>query len=105
MTQARRMSPPTPMLTILSQRPDEIQQFCAGPWPFQKTFPTPLKELNRFVTTCLAAFPQLEVGILSTDQVGFEPKHVLDLMSAKALKVENSCNITLGADGTSKIGS
>jgi len=36
---------------------EEIRQFRAGPWRFQKTFKTPLKDLNRFVSTFLASFP------------------------------------------------
>lgn len=67
------------MLTLLSERPPEIQRFRAKPWPFQQTFKTPLKNLNRFVSTFLAPF-SLERGALSTDEVVFEPKELLRLL-------------------------
>ena len=61
------------MLTLLSERPEEILRFRDKPWPFQQTFKTPLKDLNRFVTTFLAPF-SLDRGAMSTDEVVFEPK-------------------------------
>jgi hypothetical protein len=91
------------MLTILSERPDEIQQFCANPWPFQRTFLTPLKDLNRFVTTCLSAFPPLEEGSFSTDQVVFEPTHILELLTDTSIEVENWYQLTLKTEGAAEI--
>jgi hypothetical protein len=86
------------MLTLLSERPEEIHRFRATPWPFQQTFKTPLKDLNRFVTTFLAPF-SLERGTMSTDEVVFEPKDLLRLLSNNSLTVEDQYHLTIQAEG------
>jgi hypothetical protein len=86
------------MLTLLSERPEIIRQFHAKPWPFQQTFKTPLKDLNRFVTTFLAPF-SLEKGAMSTDEVVFEPKHLLQLLANNSLSVQNQYHLTIQAEG------
>jgi hypothetical protein len=86
------------MLTLLSERPEEILRFRAKPWPFQQTFKTPLKDLNRFVTTFLAPF-SLEKGALSTDEVVFEPKDLLHLLANNSLSVEDQYHLTIQAEG------
>jgi len=86
------------MLTLLSERPLEIQRFRAKPWPFQQTFKTPLKDLNRFVSSFLAPF-SLEKGALSTDEVVFEPKNLLHLLADSSLTVENQYQLTIQAAG------
>jgi hypothetical protein len=68
------------MLTFLSEQPEEIRRFRAKPWNFQRTFKTPLKDLNRFVSTFLATFSFSE-GALSTDEVVFEPRNLLILLA------------------------
>lgn len=63
------------MFTRDSKRPPEIQRFRAAPFQLQKTFKTPLKDLTRFVATALAPF-SLQSGVLSTDEVVFEPTNL-----------------------------
>jgi hypothetical protein len=86
------------MLTLLAERPEEIRRFRAKPWPFQQTFKTPLKDLNRFVTTFLAPF-SLQRGAMSTDQVVFEPKDLLHLLANNSLSVEDQYHLTIQAEG------
>jgi hypothetical protein len=86
------------MLSIFSERTEEIRRFHAKPWPFQKTFRTPLKDLNRFVSTFLAPFP-LERGALSTDEVVFEPKGLLHVLANNSLSVEDQYHLTIQAEG------
>ncbi|HEY4931900.1 MAG TPA: hypothetical protein VII23_10040 [Terriglobales bacterium] len=86
------------MLTLLSERPEEIRQFRVEPWPFQQTLKTPLKDLNRFVTTFLAPF-SLEKGIISTDEVVFEPKDLLHLLANNSLSVQDQYHLTIQAEG------
>jgi hypothetical protein len=86
------------MLTLLSERPEEIRQFRVKPWPFQQTFKTPLKDLNRFVTTFLAPF-SLEKGTVSTDEVVFEPKNLLHLLANNSLSVQDQYHLTIQAEG------
>jgi hypothetical protein len=86
------------MLTLLSERPEEIHRFRAKPWPFQQTFKTPLKDLNRFVSTFLAPF-SFEKGAISTDEVVFEPRDLLHLLSSNSLPVEDQYHLTIQAEG------
>ena len=86
------------MFTLLSERPGEIQRFRAKPWPFQQTFKSPLKDLNRFVSTFLAPFSFAE-GALSTDEVVFEPKNLLHLLANNSLSVEDQYHLTIRAVG------
>ena len=86
------------MLTLLSEQPEEICRFRAKPWLFQQTFKTPLKDLNRFVTTFLAPF-SLEKGAMSTDEVVFEPKNLLHLLANNSLLVEDQYHLTIQAEG------
>jgi hypothetical protein len=86
------------LITVLSERPEEIQRFCAAPWQFQLTFKTPLKDLSRFVSTFLAHFP-LERGALSVDLVVFEPKNLLKLFARKSLQLADCWNFNLRAEG------
>jgi hypothetical protein len=86
------------MLTLLSERPEEIRRFRVNPWPFQQTFKTPLKDLNRFVTTFLAPF-SLEKGSMSTDEVVFEPKDLVRLLANNSLSVQDQYHLTIQAEG------
>ena len=91
-----------PMLTLLSERPDEIQRFRARPWAFQQTFKTPLQDLSRFVSTFLASF-ELERGALSTDEVVFEPKELLHLLADNSVCVQDQYRLTIEARGKQAI--
>ena len=84
------------MLSLLSARTEEIHRFRVTPWLYQQTFKTPLKDLNRFVSTFLAPF-SLESAALSTDEVVFEPKHLLHLLANNSLSVENYYHLTIQA--------
>ena len=90
------------MLTVLSERTEEIKRFRAAPWPFQQTFTTPYDDLNRFVSTFLATF-SLEKGALSTDQGVFEPENLLRLLASKSLSVENYYDLKIQATGQLEI--
>jgi hypothetical protein len=90
------------MLTLLSERPGEINRFRLNPWQFQQTFKTPLKDLNRFVTTFLAPF-SLQKGAISTDEVVFEPKNLLQLLANNSLSVRDQYHLTIQAEGQGAI--
>ena len=90
------------MLTLLSERTEEIRRFQTKPWPLQKTFKTPLKELNRFIATFLARF-SFEKGTLSTHQVVFEPKHLLQLLRNNSVTVSDHYRWTIVAAGKEDI--
>jgi hypothetical protein len=90
------------MLTRLSETPEEILRFRNKPWPFQQTFKTPLKDLNRFVTTFLTPV-SLDRGAISTDQVVFEAKGLLRLLANNSLSVEDQYHLTIRAEGQQAI--
>lgn len=90
------------MLTLLSERPEEILRFRAEPWPFQQTFKTPLNDLNRFVAAFLAPF-SLERGAMSTDEVVFEPNQLLHLLANNSLSVDDQYHLTIEAQGPEAI--
>ena len=86
------------MITILSGRPEEILRFRAGPWQFQQTFETPLKDLDRFVSTFLAPF-SLRKGLLCSFEVVFEPEHLLEFMANEGIVPENCYELNVCAQG------
>ena len=70
---------------IASHIPGTIKQFGRTIWRFQQTFGTPLKDLDRFVSTILSADPMIEEACVTIDQVVFEPKHLITLLSSNSL--------------------
>ncbi|MGA3106189.1 MAG: hypothetical protein ABSD53_17045 [Terriglobales bacterium] len=90
------------MFAVLTERTEEIKRFRATPWLFQQTFLTPLKDLNRFVSTFLEQF-SLEKGALSTDQVVFEPQNLLGLLANQSLSVDNYYDLKIEALGKPEI--
>lgn len=86
------------MLTLISQPTDAIKQFRAKSWPFQQTFKTPLNNLNGFVSTLLALF-SAQSGVLSTDEVVFEPLNIQQLLANSSLRLEDWQHITIEASG------
>jgi hypothetical protein len=62
-----------------------MKRFGRTPWRFQTTFMTPLKNLDRFVSTILTARDIIERGSVTIDQVVFEPKQLLELLARCSL--------------------
>jgi hypothetical protein len=90
------------LITVLSERPHELLRFRAAPWPYQHTFVTPLQNLDRFVSTILASFP-VEEAVLSTDEVVFEPRNVLQLFADNSIELDNFWRFTLRLKGEQKV--
>ena len=64
----------------LSEAPGAVKQFRKKAWRFQQTFQTPLKNLQAFVQTIVSG-RGFDGGCLTIDQVVFEPKHLIKLLS------------------------
>lgn len=90
------------VLTITPKPAEEIERFRADPWPFQRTFKTPLKDLQRFVLTLLAPF-SLAKGALVTDQIVFEPEDLLKLMAKHSIEVNDIWHFACEAEGSQSI--
>lgn len=86
------------MFTSLSQPTDAINHFRAEPWSFQQTFTTPLKNLNSFVSTFLTLF-SAESGVLSTDEVVFEPTNIQRLLANNSARLEDPYHFVIEASG------
>ncbi len=90
------------LITVFSERTEEIRQFHADPWRFQQIFLTPHKDLSRFVSVLLAQF-SLENGALSTDEVVFKPECLLELMARHSIEVGNYWSLNLSVEGRKSI--
>lgn len=86
------------MLALESKRAEEIQRFRATPFQLQRTFKTPLKELPKFVATFLAPFT-LESGVLSTDEVVFEPKNLKRELANSTAQDDDWYHLNIRAEG------
>jgi hypothetical protein len=90
------------LITVLAERPQEILRFRAASWPYQRTFITPLRNLAQFVADILTAFP-VEEAVLSTDEVVFEPREVLQLCADNSIELDNFWKFTLRAKGQQNV--
>jgi hypothetical protein len=59
----------------VSDTPSVLKQFRRTPWKFQRTFKTPLKNLQPFVATIVSAGQSFKTARITIDQAIFEPKH------------------------------
>ena len=60
---------------------EALEQFCRSPWEFQQTFETPLKNLQPFVKTIVSVGERVESASLTIDQVVFEPRTLIQMLS------------------------
>ena len=65
-----------------------LKKFGRTAWGFQKTFGTPLQNLEAYVSTMLSRQPRLEQGCVTVAQIVFDPKHLVALLSAHGLSTE-----------------
>ena len=72
----------------LSKTPGVLKRFRRTPWRFQRTFQTPLKNLEPFVTTIISAVDGIDSASLTVDKVVFEPKHIIALLTRYYLPPE-----------------
>jgi hypothetical protein len=63
-----------------------IKKFKRTSWRFQETFQTPLKDLDRFVSTILLRQEKVEQAHVIIDQIVFEPKNLNALISNNETK-------------------
>jgi hypothetical protein len=80
----------------MSETPGALKQFRRTPWKFQQTFQTPLKNLRKFVTTIVLAIQPFEAGRLTIEQVVFEPKHLISLLTSCTIppRYEHGLSVT-----------
>jgi hypothetical protein len=62
------------MMTV-SHASGALKKLQRTQWQFQRTFKTPLGDLERFVDAIASAHPEMSGGLLGVESVVFEPKH------------------------------
>jgi hypothetical protein len=102
MVSKRRELSEKTMIELLTAVPSQIRQFRANVWNFQATLVTPRNAMNRFLAVVLGTFPVLE-GSIATDQVVFEPDHVIELLNPRGILLENLWEFRLNATGAEDV--
>ncbi len=62
-----------------------LKEHAKIPWRFQRTFRTPLHDLDRFVSTIISAEAYLDESYIVLDQIVLEPKHLVRLLASHLL--------------------
>ena len=88
---------------MLTQIPEVLKKFRRTPWRFQQTFQTPLQNLRPFVSTIVRAKEPLQGGSVTLDQVIFEPKNWMALLSRHSLPPEYGGEWTVTAGNTDEV--
>jgi hypothetical protein len=78
-------------------------KFCKTHCAFQRTFVTPLRDLDAFVAAILSGEDCLEEATVIIDQVVFEPKNLNALLLKHALPAVCGKEASFGAKGTEEI--
>jgi hypothetical protein len=80
----------------VSHTPSVLKQFRRTPWKFQRTFKTPLKNLQPFVATIASAGQSFKTASITIDQAIFEPKHWIDQLTRYSLppRYEKGTSVT-----------
>ena len=66
----------------LTHTQGSLKRFRRTPWRFQQTFHTPLQKIPPFVATIVSAHGPLQAASAIIDDVVFEPKHLMSLLSS-----------------------
>ena len=80
-----------------------IKRFQHSPWPFQASFQTPLKDLDRFVSTFLSAHRPIDGGCVTIDGYVFEPKTLNAFLAQYSLSEQSTHGITFEAENQTEL--
>ena len=87
----------------VSETPGALKRFRNTAWKFQQTFQTPLKDLERFVTTIVSASQPLRGGCVTIDTGVFDPTHLIALLSACSLPTEVGRDTSVTAENQKEV--
>jgi hypothetical protein len=82
---------------------ESLEGFRRNPWEFQQTFETPLKNLQPFVKTIVANGEDLRTASLVIDQVVFEPKELIEMLTSYSIPLACKRGLSLTAVGQHEI--
>ncbi len=86
-----------------SSSPKTVKQFRRSPWPFQATFQTPLKDLERFVSTFISAHQPIQNGCVTIDDYIFEPKTLHAFLVQHQISERITHGVSLEAQGQQEV--
>lgn len=69
----------------VSDTSSALKQLRRTGWKFQRTFKTPVKNLQPFVATIISAGQSFHTACITIDQAVFEPKHWIDQLIRHSL--------------------
>jgi hypothetical protein len=72
----------------LTETPGALKRFRKTTWKFQRTFQTPLRNLQTFVTAIVSATLPLKGGSFTVEQVVFEPKHLNEILTRYSIPLK-----------------
>jgi hypothetical protein len=87
----------------VSSNSKTLKQFQRNPWPFQTTFLTPLKDLERFVSTFAEVHQPIERGCVTIDGYIFEPKTLNAFLAQQSISEQITHNVALDAEGQQEV--
>ena len=87
----------------LSAAPGSLKRLRRVSWRFQKTFRTPLQNLEPFVATILSGREQIQSAAVTVDSVVFEPKNLNALLSSHSLPPSLQRESTIEVAGTDQV--
>jgi hypothetical protein len=87
------------------QSPGYVKRFRRTPWKFQRTFRTPLRDLNRFVAAIVSAIEPSQTATVVIDGVIMPPRHLPALFASESAPLfpHESAITTTGATNAAKL--
>lgn len=85
-----------------SESPYGLKHIRKAAWKFQKTFRTPLADLQAFVTT-IVSVASPESACVTIEQAVFEPKHWIELLTRYSLPTRYGKGVSITAAGVPEI--
>jgi hypothetical protein len=86
-----------------SESTESLEAFCRNPWEFQQTFETPLKNLQPFAKTIVSNGEDLRTASIVIDQVVFEPKELIEMLTSYSIPLACKRGLSLTAVGQHEI--
>lgn len=87
----------------LSPTPGALKRFRRTVWRFQQTFQTPLKDLDRFVSTIFSAHGPPDKGCVTIDEVVFEPRTLNAFLAEHSIAGGLGRDVSLDATGRQEV--
>jgi hypothetical protein len=87
----------------LSATSGSLKRLRRVPWRFQRTFQTPLRNLQPFVATIISAREDIQGGRITIDSVVFEPKNLNTLLASQSFPPSLQSESSIEAAGHQEV--